>query len=337
MFPFPNATVDGELDFVSMDADGFTVVPDNGFTATQTVHALCLGGADLTNVKVGTFALAAATGNQAVTGVGFQPSCVIFFWAKRTNTSANAVTANAGIGVGWATSSSARAAIGAASQDNVADTNSRGMIVTDNCINILGGGVTDVISDNHDFVSMDSDGFTVNKLTGADQSIVGYIAMKGPRFKVGTTAMRTDTNDQVVTGVGFQGKALLTMFRPPVTASETTAPSVHWEIGMGCAVDSTHQAAIWSADEDALATSDNYSKNSSTRCVMDFDKETAATDEGDMAFKTWDADGFTLDQNTASAVATLVPYLVIAHTVDPTWAFGSNPSMSPMSPMGRGL
>jgi hypothetical protein len=302
--------VDGELDAVSLDADGFTVVPDNAFPNSARVHALCLGGDDLTNVKVGTITLGAGTGNQSFTGVGFQPDCLIFFYAKATNGTANTLSAHAGIGLGFAKSSSERYAIGAGSQNNVADTNSRTLLMSNRCI-AMPSTTADTIALDADFVSMDADGFTINKVTGAGTPVIGYVALKGGQYKIGATAMRTDTNPQIVSDVAFLPSALMAMFAPEKTAVDTVAPTAHWEWGVGFATAAAARGAIWTADEDALAVSDTYSQDSTSRVVLNFDKETGAVDGGDMDFTSFNSDGFTLDQDTAAAAAILVPYLVM--------------------------
>src|SRR3972149_9729964 len=61
-------TLDGILDFSSMDADGFTVIYDDQFTQAYRISYLALGGTDLTNVYIGSQQQPASTGNYSVTG-----------------------------------------------------------------------------------------------------------------------------------------------------------------------------------------------------------------------------------------------------------------------------
>jgi len=68
---------DGRMDFVSMDADGFTLVVDDAFANEYRISYLALGGDDLTNVALGAKQTPAATGNYATAGVGFQPDALI--------------------------------------------------------------------------------------------------------------------------------------------------------------------------------------------------------------------------------------------------------------------
>jgi hypothetical protein len=85
--------VDGLLDFASFDADGFTLTVDDQFSASFRIHYLVLGGSDLTDYALGTFITAAGTGDEAYTGVGFEPDCLLFL-------SANTGTPNAPVGGG---------------------------------------------------------------------------------------------------------------------------------------------------------------------------------------------------------------------------------------------
>src|SRR6267142_2819556 len=89
-----------EADFVSMDADGFTI---NILTTDGTqswISYLAIGGTDLTNVKTGQFVQNTGTGDQAITGVGFQPDCLLFIRGRFT-TSAPSSTANSNLRPAW--------------------------------------------------------------------------------------------------------------------------------------------------------------------------------------------------------------------------------------------
>ena len=302
-------TIAGLLDAVSLDADTFTVIPDDAFGTSQTVICLALGGADLTNAYVGTFTLNAATGTQDITTPGFQADCVIFFWAL-AGTVNTIITGGAGLGIGVGVSSSERWAVGAASDDNVAAVANRSIVTTDLCIAAVDNN-SDALVNAADYVGGIANGFRINKTAGTTQPVIGYIALKGGQYKAGTTAMRTDTNNQAVTGVGFTPSALLLAGRPEATASEGTTPSVNVEIMVGVATGTANRGAMWIGEVDASDPSESNVRQSTARCAMNQAVGTPATDEGDMDFVSFDADGFTLDQDTAAGVAVLLPYLAI--------------------------
>lgn len=298
------STIDGLVDIAATGANSFTPTIDNAFGASATVGWVAFAGLD--GAKVGTITASTdAVATQAFTGVGFQPDLVLFFGVAAT---VGTIAPNSRMIIGWADGTTQRC-LSMVSQDGVADVNSWGMIANDvawAALNPATGAVSDAIT----LASFDSDGFTVNRTVGTTNWSLGYIALKGLQKKTLDTAMRTDTNNQAVTGAGFQGEFLLTLCRPPVTAYET-AGSAHMEGGVGFAVSSSARFATWCADEDALAAHDTYTAQSGTRVAIDFDKETGAVDEGDMDFVSFDSDGFTLDQDTAAAQATLIAALVV--------------------------
>src|SRR5262245_23350603 len=104
------------------------------------------------SAKVGSFALNTSTGNQSVSGLGFQPKVVIFFYNSATSDSTNA---NARIGFGVGISSSDRRAIYNVSIDNQASSTNTAANQNTSCIYLGGNPIADL-------VSLDSDGFTVN-------------------------------------------------------------------------------------------------------------------------------------------------------------------------------
>ena len=299
-------TVDGLLDAVSLDADTITVIPDDAFGADEVVHFLALGGDDLTNAKAGTFTLGGTVTTQDVTGVGFTPDCVLIFGS---GTVANTIATGGFLAIGVGVSATERGSIGGGTQDNVADTASRSIVTSDLVFPRVGQAGTDVLSAEVDYNGGITDGFQLDiTVTDGSTPVVGYLALKGPQFKLVETAMVVGTTDQVVTGVGFTPKALFIMAHPPATASEASTPAAHLEMAIGAATGTGagDQGYMWIADEDALASSDNFSKQATGRAIGDKDKETGGTDEGDMILTAFGADGFTLDQDTAAGQATFL-------------------------------
>jgi len=96
-------TLDGIMDFSSMDADGFTLVVDDQFTNAYRISYLALGGTDLTNVYIGNKAEHLVIEQYQVTGVGFQPDVLITAFAGRATL--NSVAGGLNMGIGMATSS----------------------------------------------------------------------------------------------------------------------------------------------------------------------------------------------------------------------------------------
>jgi hypothetical protein len=149
--------------YSSLDSDGFTVNKSTPPGATVRVGYLALGGA--MQISAGTLTQPTSTGNAAVTGVGFRPQAILFAgFGKAAGTTP---TANATVMVGAALSSSNRRAhqSGALNASAASDT-SRDTTETAAIIASSAGGTPTRLA-TADFVSHDSDGFTVN-WTAAD-------------------------------------------------------------------------------------------------------------------------------------------------------------------------
>lgn len=300
----------GRLDLTSLDAAGYTLAVDVAFTADTTVLVMAVGGSDFTNAKAFIFPCATAVGNYSITTPGFRPTWNLFgglIVTSNINVIANAGSFNLGIGV----SSTMRWAAALAARDNVATTNTSGIVNTDRCFSQIdpssGAGL---VLNAHDFVSQDATGFTLNRLDSTDARSVGCLSVQGGQVFAGTTTMRTDTNNEVVTAPGFPVLGLLFAAHPEATASEGTTVSGSAELTLGMASSPTQRGSVWVGDQDALTTSDADSELSTTRLALNRTVGTVA-DQGEMDLASLDAAGFTLDQITAGAVALLLPYLAI--------------------------
>ena len=159
------------LDLVSMNADGFTITNDVGTSEPGVVY-LALKGV---KVAQGVLAQPTSTGNQSVTGAGFQPSVVLFDGGDKATV--DGFEDNAEMVFGVATSSTERAAIWIGSVSRTSPYPSDTDLSTSAVIRSLTAG-TPSVDAVADFVSMDSDGFTINWSTAdATQRRVGWIAL----------------------------------------------------------------------------------------------------------------------------------------------------------------
>jgi hypothetical protein len=149
---------------------------------------------------------------------------------------------------------------------------------------------------------------------GTNATKVLYLAWAGPQLKVGTTTTRTDTNPQVVTGVGFQPSALMLMGANG-TATET-AMSATANVCLGFGVSSSARFATAFSSEDGLSmgtqndiqTAIDNTKIFIKRKRTSQDTYTAATA---MDLTSLDSDGFTLASSTADSQNTLLLYMAI--------------------------
>lgn len=247
---------------------------------------------------VGQLTQPAATGNQAINTVGFQPKAVLFWGVRSANQ-----TAAAGwvVNYGMAVSSSSRASISNGSASALATTDVYSTQSNATCILNLNG--TGTVTDVADFVSMDSGGFTINWTTvpGAGTLITSYAAFGGADMTNASIVQfqsSGSTGDVSYTGAGFMPDAIIF-----ISVGNTTAPSstpinaMRLMIGgadrwLGQASTSVH-----SDDNAAAANTSKWQRIDS--CINICGQSEAQVARATL--KKMDADGFTLTWNTASA------------------------------------
>jgi hypothetical protein len=259
------------------------------------------------NVKVGSFAKITTTGSQTISGLGFQPKAIIFYWSRNT---ANATaTAPRSQGVGFTDCTNQRA-VAIAEDDNAASSNAGRYRTESNVIVILSAG-TPTVGSRATFTSCNTDGFTINwAVSEARADIINYIAIGGSdvtNVKAGTFTLAASTGIQNITGVGFQPD--FAMFLWGFTEAVDTA-SAGLEMGMGFADYNNNQGSILNCVKDAETTNktkyslqrtDNVILLSSTACAID----------ALAAFNGFSPDGFSLNVSDAPAAATPIFYLAI--------------------------
>jgi len=242
------------------------------------------------SAKVGSFNIDSsitATNTQAVTGVGFTPKVVLFWWSGSTATGDSVAGGDINAGFGAAISSSSRACTLAYSQDAAAASLTYNAIYNSACIVEYTAGVTGLA----DFNSLDADGFT---LTIDDQFAsdlrVSYLALGGTdltNVAIGTLQQQVSTGNFSVTGVGFQPDALLfgTGYRESVNSPGAGAQLT---LGMATASDKQGLAGFWCQTNQATSNTSGYGYGS--ECIWSDPYDNRA------AFVSFGADGFTLNQ-----------------------------------------
>src|ERR1043166_5741007 len=230
---------------------------------------------------VGSFTVPATTGNKSVSGVGFQPQLVIFFGTRR---SADGTSNTPGTNdempmtiLGLATSSSNRDVLHSTVDGSGAGSQ---FVTAAKCIHNEGS----VVNYSADFISMDSDGFTVNFTTAnATAYVVNYMAIGGTDLSnvtIKSFTAPTVTGNNAQTGVGFKPDAII-FIGESVSAG-----------GYGF-VSSTTARGASSSDMGNFAryqrTSKAYVEISSTSVVFEAD------------LVSFDTDGWTLNFTTVTA------------------------------------
>jgi hypothetical protein len=158
-----DAGVFTEADFVSMDADGFTLNYTTSGGSADVMYYLALRGPQF---KVSSFNQATSTGNQAITGAGFTPKASLMISANDTSANNDTTAAHARVSVGIATGTSARGVIWGGETDAVSPTvASRNLDRTKLMKLMVEAGASPTTSAAADHVSFDADGQTINWTT----------------------------------------------------------------------------------------------------------------------------------------------------------------------------
>ncbi len=290
---------------VSLDADGFTL-NWNLTVAGRVIRYIALGG-DVASAAAGTFNSNAATGNQAISGVGFLPKLVIFL-TSRSNTTANGVTTagDHGMCLGAAKSSLERWAVAGGYDDNAAAANVAQITANNRCfVNLAPTVWVDA-----DFVSMDADGFTVNITTAGGQVGVSYLALGGADLQValGTDSQKTATGTKAKTGVGFRPEALPILRGSGATSLNTVTDHVALFTGGAPSVADQTVCAIGETD---AADPTIAKRRAEAGAAALYISGSTPTVNARAAVSSLDADGFTLNWTVADATARLFGYIAL--------------------------
>ena len=159
-----------EWDLQSFDADGFTLARDVGPDEYSIFSWLALDGIEIAE---GILTQPAATGDQSITSLSFTPSAVMFDGGDKASVSG--YESQPEIVHGVATGPAERSAIWTGRNGTSSDTD----LSTSAVIRSLSAGTPSVDAEA-DFVSMNSDGFTINwDSPDATQRKIGWVAL-GP-------------------------------------------------------------------------------------------------------------------------------------------------------------
>lgn len=294
------------VDMTSHDADGFTLNYNNTINGAD-ISYLGLSGTDILGATAGNFAAATSTGNQAVTGIGFQPNLVLFITNLQTASGVANNNSSFGFGV---TDGTNQWACGLGMQNAQATMNNRRGFYDNRCIVVPQAG-SNAIAHDALITSMDADGFTVNWQTAPGAAyIVGYLALSVTNAKVGTFNQATTTGNQATTGVGFTPEVLMMASAGHDTAN-AVVDTARFSIGAG--ISSSARWAYWTGDEDAAADSRAESRYATDKIITMADEATGGSPtvlaEADLV--SLDSDGFTVNWTTADATARNIGYIAM--------------------------
>lgn len=301
--------IDGLLDIQSIDANGFTVIVDDAFTANYIVQYLALGGDEITNATTGQFTAPLAAGQQDVTSLSFQPDCVIFFSSGQTTTN-NTVRPDSKITIGAADSSSQFVWAGG-SNDGAGTSQAVSYSNSTECIVTMGGAVA-TLENVAAFLGFLSNGFSVNWQLTTVAVVTFFIAFKGGSIKAGSLLTQTDTTTDIVETLGFSPSAALFV-------SDTKAESVvdtfsdDDEWSMGAFSSTSQRGAMSTTDDDAAPTAIVSTGISYDEVYQNLNANTGAV-EGEMDIKSINSNGFTCIMDDADPSQAFVWYVAWGST-----------------------
>lgn len=292
------------VDLTSFDSDGFTLsVTASIESDARTVYYMALGGADI-SVKAGVFNSPTTTGNQSVTGVGFQPTMLLFAGSAFRTDHVRDDNLH-GITLGAAKSTTSRwSTHGGGPVNSVTIEDS--IQLTDCCFVKQSNGT---VTEKADFVSHNVDGFTINWSTKSATAFeVGYLAIGGTAsIGLGAFDQPASTGNQSVSGLGFQPKALAFASNSRVSSSSA---SVNTNMMFGGATGTSDRGVTSIESQDGVDTKlEPEAVTSSTKCICHIGSAGTVLAEAD--FVSHDADGFTVNWTTADATARQSLYLAI--------------------------
>jgi hypothetical protein len=313
-----NSTVKLEISSSADFTLGGGTMKDGSVTYPVALGTTTINGSIATLVKVGSFSSGISTGDVPVTGVGFQPKAVIFYWTRQN---ATGFSTGMSIGEGFAVAGTpiVNRGVAGACDDNVTNTKcGRIRSETYSIMFLLNGTAT---TSGRGYVkSFDPDGFTVTWPSGSApgmNTIINYMAISGDAItnvKAGTiTAPHAPAgpgNNQSYTGVGFQPDFV--MFLSGFTESVNT-PTYNMIFNTGF-MTSSGQASVSVCGWDSVAPAtdgDTQSRQRTDRAIMSM-KETDCTAADFLAgYVSMNPDGFTLNFYNVPVSDTPIFYLAL--------------------------
>jgi len=293
---YDGSAVLAECDMTSFDADGFTLSWTTNDANAYLIHYMALGGPDFTDAYVKSWTFATSTGDQAVTGVGFQPDYVLHIGATLAGAlPQSGVSPRVFIG---GMDASAMFCLTFMDRDAQATTSCLTGGTTDRTIWALSTlGLGDYKAT---YVSLDADGFTVNVDNAAPSATnVLSLCCKGGSYNAAAfyTSATEPPVDQAITGVGFTPEGVLILANGISAASTTYASDI--TLGVG-AMDGTNQNAAHISSEYNAGTSNSAVYDSADKALL-YDAAGDQIISVQAGYKSFDADGFTITIDTGGA------------------------------------
>lgn len=292
----------------TFDSDGFTVTFTNAIAAREYLY-LAIGGTGV-SVKTGSGNWATSTGNQSFTGVGFQPTLLFLCAGGNYIGSESETDPGACFSYGWV-DAEGRQGVSAWHEVHSGTSDNHRYQRTTKCVAVL-DSTTGAVEAEAEFVSFDSDGFTIN-WTNAHSSAatLSYLAISGVFSHAGSLTQPSSTGTQEVDGLDVTADVV--MFQSVGnTTSSSSDNHARYSLGFGTPAASV---STWVGDDDGtnFAGRRSVRRFSNTLCIQHAHPTGTAAGTVDAAAEiTTAGDGaFELDWTTADATGREVLYLAL--------------------------
>jgi hypothetical protein len=298
-----------EATISAWDTDSFTITL-SASSNTYIFNYIIIGGSDV-QAKIVEWNVPTTEQNYSVTGMGFKPDLVFNLGARVESPAVDTTTDHAEIMFGAFNIAGEQFVQNLLSRDFGSATNSQ-TVRYQRTTSCLAFNDSTTFVQEASFVSMDTDGFTLNHTTAYDTVGGGKafsLGLKGIRTKIGTLTKPSSASgapDQSVTGMGFTPEAIMLSSVINSSSSSYTDHAM-FSLGFASAVGDESSATV--NDIDALGTTDSNKWISNTRVYVQNEGTDGAL-EADADLKTLDAAGFTIDWITNSSTsATEIIYI----------------------------
>ena len=244
------------------------------------------------SAKVGSLACPSATGNQAITGLGFQPKAIIFFGNGMTADGAggsNSQDAQMSCYLGVAAGTS-----GGCMTDNDDFTSGNPQMDTAHCIQQgIGNFNNKAIKIQASLVSLDANGFTLNWTNVTSGFIVNYLALGGTELQASVTSptVPTGVGSWGITGAGFAPDAAIILLG---------ATGFNLYAGIGLISKTAQAETVAGAFNTGTNALGEYERTNQAIANV-----SGAVKEFEAALTSFDTDGVTLNVTSRASGATL--------------------------------
>lgn len=280
---------------VSFGASDFTITWDGTPAAGYLVGYILLGGSDITNVAIGTHTLDTATGPDSITGLGFQPDFAMFIHAQQT---AAGTATRAGCGVGFAAGADKEFAMAwnlddgqtmASTFDATSYTDANASLAA-----ILDGGITVDLLAN--LTSFDVGGITFNISNAPPAAwLVGYLAIKGGQWDVGTTTMPSGAGtDRTISTMTFTPKGLA--LAATAATADATAAEANCRSQVGAATSTSTEVYAYGDHDNVSDPTSTAKASGNSKIITNTGSDLLACD-----FTSFQSNGWTITANAVTA------------------------------------